>query len=38
VYQPANRFWTFQGIESVLFVTLAAALVVTSFVLIRRDA
>ncbi len=38
VYQPANRFWTFQGIESVLFLTLAAALVVTSFVLIRRDA
>ena len=38
VYQPANRFWTFQGIESAIFVALAAALVATSFSIIRRDA
>jgi len=38
VYQPANRFWTFQAIESAIFVVLAAALVATSFIVIRRDA
>jgi hypothetical protein len=27
IYQPAGRFWAFQGIESVIFVVLAAALV-----------
>ena len=37
-YQPANRFWTFQGIEAATFVVLAAALVVVSVVSIRRDA
>jgi hypothetical protein len=25
-YQPAGRFWTFQGIESGIFVALSAAL------------
>jgi hypothetical protein len=38
-YQPASRFWTFQGIETGLFVVLAAILLaVTAVVLIRRDA
>ena len=38
-YQPASRFWAFQGIETGLFVVLAAILLtVTAIVLIRRDA
>ena len=38
-YQPADRFWTFQGIESGIFLVLAAALIaVTAAVLLRRDA
>ena len=38
-YQPASRFWTFQGIETGLFVVLAAILLtVPAAVLIRRDA
>jgi hypothetical protein len=38
-YQPANRYWTFQGIETGIFVSLAAALIaVTVIVLLRRDA
>jgi len=38
-YQPANRYWTFQGIETGVFVALAAALIaVTVIVLLRRDA
>jgi hypothetical protein len=38
-YQPASRFWTFQGIETGVFVVLAAILLaVTAVVLIRRDA
>ena len=38
-YQPASRFWTFQGIEAGIFVILAAALIaVTAMVLLRRDA
>jgi ABC-type transport system involved in multi-copper enzyme maturation permease subunit len=38
-YQPADRFWTFQGIETGVFVALAAILLtVTAVVLIRRDA
>jgi len=38
-YQPANRYWAFQGIETGIFVALAAALVaVTLIVLLRRDA
>lgn len=27
VYQPANRYWTFQGIETGIFLTLSAVLV-----------
>jgi hypothetical protein len=37
-YQPADRFWPFQGIETGIFVVLAAALIaVTAAVLLRRD-
>jgi hypothetical protein len=38
-YQPASRFWAFQGIEFGIFVVLAAALIaVTAAILLRRDA
>ena len=38
-YQPANRYWAFQGIESGIFLVLAAGLIaVTAMVLLRRDA
>lgn len=38
-YQPADRYWTFQAIETGIFVALAAALVATTaIVLLRRDA
>jgi hypothetical protein len=38
-YQPASRYWAFQGIEAGIFVALAAALIaVTAVVLLRRDA
>lgn len=38
-YQPASRFWAFQGIETGIFVVLAAALLGVAFwVLRRRDA
>ena len=38
-YQPADRYWTFQGIETGIFLVLAAALIaVTAVVLLRRDA
>ena len=38
-YQPAGRYWTFQGIETGIFVALAAILLtVTAVVLLRRDA
>jgi hypothetical protein len=38
-YQPASRFWAFQGIEAGIFVVLAAILLaVTFWVLQRRDA
>jgi hypothetical protein len=38
-YQPASRFWAFQGIESTLFMVLAAALVVFAFRwVLTRDA
>jgi hypothetical protein len=37
-YQPASRYWAFQGIETGIFVVLAAALIaVTAVVLLRRD-
>jgi ABC-type transport system involved in multi-copper enzyme maturation permease subunit len=38
-YQPASRYWAFQGIETGLFIVLAAALIaVTAIVVLRRDA
>jgi hypothetical protein len=38
-YQPASRYWAFQGIETGIFVLLAAALVmVTALAVRRRDA
>jgi len=38
-YQPGDRYWAFQGIETGIFVVLAAALlIVTAVVLLRRDA
>ena len=38
-YQPASRYWAFQGIETGIFVAFAACLVaLTYFVIGRRDA
>lgn len=38
-YQPAGRYWAFQGIEAGIFVLLAAALIAVTFAVItRRDA
>jgi hypothetical protein len=38
-YQPADRYWAFQGIETGIFVLFAAILLtVTAVVLLRRDA
>jgi hypothetical protein len=38
-YQPDSRFWTFQAIESAIFVVLAAVLVALAFrTVLRRDA
>ena len=38
-YQPAWRYWAFQGIETGIFLLLAAALVVVAFAVVsRRDA
>jgi hypothetical protein len=35
-YQPAGRYWTFQWIEFGIFAVLAAVLVVTALVVLRR--
>jgi hypothetical protein len=35
-FQPADRYWLFQGIEAGIFVALAAALIAVTFVLLRR--
>lgn len=35
-YQPGYRFWPFQFIEAGIFVTLAAALIAVTFLLVRR--
>ena len=38
-YQPARRYWPFQGIETGIYVLLAAALIAVTFVIVRsRDA
>jgi hypothetical protein len=37
-YQPAGRYWAFQGIETAIFAVLAAALIaLAAVVLLRRD-
>jgi hypothetical protein len=36
VWQPADRFWAFQGIESGVLVALALALVALTIWLVRR--
>lgn len=35
-FQPGDRFWTFQGIETAIFVLLALAAVAATVVLLRR--
>jgi len=35
-YQPASRYWPFQGIETGIYVLLAAALIAVTFVVVRR--
>lgn len=35
-FQPADRFWTFQGIETAIFVLLALAAVAATVILLRR--
>ena len=38
-FQPATRFWSFQGIEASIFIVLAVALVAFTYsVVLRRDA
>jgi hypothetical protein len=38
-YQPASRFWVFQGIEATIFVVLAMALVAVTYrMVLHRDA
>ena len=38
-YQPAGRFWAFQGIEAGILLVLAAALIAVTFRLVlARDA
>lgn len=38
-FQPASRFWAFQGIEATIFLLLAIALVAVAYrVVLRRDA
>ena len=39
LYQPASRFWAFQGIEAGIFIVLAAALVAVAYrMVLTRDA
>jgi hypothetical protein len=35
-YQPASRYWAFQGIETGIYAVLAAVLIAVTFVIIRR--
>lgn len=35
-YQPASRYWAFQGIETGIFAAMAAALLAVTFILVRR--
>jgi len=36
IYQPASRFWAFQGIESAIFVGLAVLLLLLTFYWVTR--
>jgi hypothetical protein len=36
IYQPASRFWTFQGIEAGIYLVLAAALLGVTFRVLKR--
>jgi hypothetical protein len=36
IYQPAGRYWEFQGIETGIFVVLAAAAIAVMFAVLRR--
>lgn len=39
LYQPASRFWAFQGIEAGIFIVLAAALIAMAYrIVLARDA
>jgi hypothetical protein len=35
-YQPASRFWLFQGVEAAIFVLLAAGLLALAYRLVLR--
>jgi hypothetical protein len=35
-YQPSSRYWPFQGIETGIYVLLAAVLVAVTFAIVRR--
>jgi hypothetical protein len=35
-YQPASRYWPFQGIETGIYLLLAAALIAVTFAVVRR--
>jgi hypothetical protein len=35
-YQPASRYWAFQGIEAGIYLLLAAALIAVAFIIVRR--
>jgi hypothetical protein len=35
-YQPASRYWPFQGIETGIYLVLAAALIAVTFAIVRR--
>ena len=35
-WQPANRFWTFQGIETSIFIALSLGLVALTIWWVRR--
>jgi len=38
LYQPADRFWIFQGIEAAIFLALALGLVALTILWVRRRA
>jgi hypothetical protein len=36
IYQPADRYWTFQGIETAIFLAMALLLIAATMRLLRR--